>query len=61
MKLTVKQIISIIIVTLACMFIFEFRYNAYLYDDKEMILHRIEILEMKTNTLWKRSNSIIAP
>ena len=61
MKLTVKQIITIIIVTLACMFIFEFRYNANLYDDKEEMLHRIEVLETKSNILWKRSNNNIAP
>lgn len=40
-----KQIITIIIVSLACMLIFEISYNLYLYDDKEEILQRIENIE----------------
>jgi hypothetical protein len=44
-----KQIISIIIVSLACMFIFELSYNLYLYDDKEEILQRIENIERVLN------------
>lgn len=51
MKLSTKQIITIIIVTLIIMFIFEFRYNAYLYDDKEEMLDRIENIE---KTIYKR-------
>ena len=40
-----KQIITIIIVSLICMLIFEISYNLYLYDDKEEILQRIENIE----------------
>lgn len=40
-----KQIITIIIVSLICMFIFEISYNLYLYDDKQEILDRIENIE----------------
>lgn len=53
MKLTTKQIITIIITTLVIMFLYEFGFNAILYDDKKEILDRLEVLEKKTNIIFK--------
>lgn len=45
MKITTKLILTIIIVSLLFMLAFEITYNRYLYDDKQEIEERIEILE----------------
>ena len=47
MKITAKLIITIIIISLLTMLVYELAVNGFLHEDKNALIKRIEILESK--------------
>ena len=52
MKITVKLIITIIIVSLLCMFCFEIAYNGSLYDDYKELYDEMRKQEERLDRLY---------
>lgn len=59
MKLSTKQIITIIIVTLIIMFLYEMGYNSILYNDRKEMFEKIQFQEKRIESLESYTKIIL--